>query len=115
MSRTTHYIGAARLAPSVSSARKPDSFAVLKTKGTPLGRLCLVAKFQLRQAPTPLHRLSQAPLHLPVVPVRFYHSVSGKRPTEPDLQKIRALENRQAQEHRQARALHLMPSRLPGV
>ena len=73
MSRTTHYIGAARLAPSVSSARKPDSFAVLKTKATPLGRLCLVAKFQLRQAPTPLHRLSQAPLHLPVVPVRFYH------------------------------------------
>ena len=78
MSRTTQDIGVAQLALSVSSAQKPDLFAVRQTTAIPLGPLCLVARLQPRQAPPPLHPLWQALLQL-VLPVRLFHPIrSGK-------------------------------------
>jgi len=55
MSRTIRDIGVARLALSVSSARKPDLFAVPQSAATSPGRPCSVARPQLRRAPQPLH------------------------------------------------------------
>ena len=69
MSRTIQDIGAARLALSVSSAPRPDLFAVQQSAVMFPDRLCLAATLQPRQARPPLTPL-KAPLVLgvPVAP-----------------------------------------------